>query len=243
MDIWTVTWNNIYIGDNILTRVGAHCKEKYIRFLGVWLDDRLSFTGHIDKLKLKLNSGIYALSTCNKICPLNIRKKVYQSLFESHLRFGSIIYGSANPVHLKCIYLLQKKAVRLVAGAKYNSHTDPIFKSLNILKLEDIVYINQCLFVRQFLNKQLPLSFSNFFTILPSLEYRGNYKINNIVQQDINLRILYYFPCVQMIINWNRSNSNTKSETKLNTLKTQLTNEKIYSYDYECTTQNCYICK
>jgi hypothetical protein len=29
---------------------------------------------------------------------------------------------------------LQKKVVRIIADSKYNAHTDPIFKSLKILK-------------------------------------------------------------------------------------------------------------
>ena len=39
---------------------------------------------------------------------------------------------------------LQKKAIRNVVGARYNSHTDPIFKRLNLLKLPDVYKIQCC---------------------------------------------------------------------------------------------------
>jgi hypothetical protein len=69
----------------MITRVGNKCVEKSVRFLGIWIDDTLSFSSHIEKMKAKLNSGLYALSTCNDIVPLKIRKTIYRSLIESHL--------------------------------------------------------------------------------------------------------------------------------------------------------------
>ena len=72
--------SNLFIGNSTITRVGHACPEKCVRFLGIWIDDLLSFSGHIEKLKSKLNSGLYALSTCSKFVPLKIRKTIYSSL-------------------------------------------------------------------------------------------------------------------------------------------------------------------
>ena len=36
------------------------------------------------------------------------------------------------------IFILQKKAVRAIASAGYNAHTEPFFKLYNLLKIEDI---------------------------------------------------------------------------------------------------------
>ena len=35
-----------------------------------------------------------------------------------------------------------KKAIRCISGAKYNAHSDPIFKQLSILKFDDIYKLN-----------------------------------------------------------------------------------------------------
>ena len=70
--------NDLYIGNSAITRVGQFCEETSVRFLGIWIDDALTFSGHISKLKSKLNSGLYALSTCNKIVPVKIRKNNLQ---------------------------------------------------------------------------------------------------------------------------------------------------------------------
>ena len=70
--------HNLYMGNSTITRVGKFCPETTVRFLGILIDDTLSFSGHIQKLKAKQN----------KIVPLKIRKTIYQSLIESHLRFS-----------------------------------------------------------------------------------------------------------------------------------------------------------
>ena len=124
----------MYIGGNIITRAGNNCEEKYVRFLGIWIDEEMTFVGHIQKLKAKLNSGIYALSTCSKIVPLRIRKLIYRSLVESHLHFGSLLYGAANPKLIEPIETLRRKEIGLLARAKYNAHTDPLYKIYGILK-------------------------------------------------------------------------------------------------------------
>ena len=36
------------------------------------------------------------------------------------------------------IFKLQKKAIRIISLAKYNAHTEPLFKTLNLLKINDI---------------------------------------------------------------------------------------------------------
>jgi hypothetical protein len=47
-------------------QVGDDCDENLVRFLGIYIDENMTFEGHIKKLKSKLKSGIYALSTCNR---------------------------------------------------------------------------------------------------------------------------------------------------------------------------------
>ena len=235
--------NNLYLGNDQISRVGKYCNEKYVRFLGIWIDDTLSFDGHIAKLKAKLNSGLYALSTCNHIVPLKIRKLIYRSLIESHLHFGAIIYGAANSKLLEPIEILQRKAVRLVARAKYNAHTDPLFKMFRILKHSDLVHLNQTVFVRMFKNKKLPCSFDNFFQNLTLEEQKSRDDDYNLKQKSNNSNLFLYYPSVQLIRNWNRNSIVLKSEADISCLKNDFTTFKLNSYEEDCNKLNCYVCK
>ncbi len=49
---------------------------------------------------------------------------------------------------------------------KYNGHTEPIFKKLKLIKIEDILKLNEIKFYYKLENKKLPAYFFNkIFTI------------------------------------------------------------------------------
>ena len=238
-----VHYQNLYLQNNIIERAGDNCKENFVRFLGIWIDENLSFLGHLAKLKSKLNSGLYALANCSKTVPFRIRKLIYHSLLESHLHFGSIIYGATNPKNLGQIETIQRKALRILTRSKYNAHTDPLFKKHNILKLGDLIQLNQTLFVRQYKNGKLPESFFGFFQDIPFNEQKSRDDDYNLKQKLATTNALLYFPSCQIIRSWNQNNILLKSEADISNLREDFVQKKINSYDEECVKPNCYMCK
>lgn len=69
------------------------------------------------------------------------------------------------PTSINQTLILQKKAVRLITFSDSNAPSDPIFKELNILKLEDLIMSNNILFVHKTLNNNSPSHFKNFFQL------------------------------------------------------------------------------
>ena len=59
-----------------------------------------------------------------------------------------------------------KKAVRIITFSHFQSHTSPIFKKLNLLKLSDIVKLHTILFMHQYYNDRLPKAFNDFFSLV-----------------------------------------------------------------------------
>ena len=57
---------------------------------------------------------------------------------------------------------LQKKTIRIMNSKNYNSHTEPLFKKLHMLKVEDSFKLNQLKFIYKFINKDLPDYFQSF---------------------------------------------------------------------------------
>ena len=236
-----VHYHNLYLQNNVIERAGDNCKENFIRFLGVWIDENMSFSGHISKLKSKLNLGIYALATCTKVVPFRIRKLIYHSLFESHLHFGSIIYGASNPRNLSSIETVQRKALRVLTRSKYNAHSDPLFRKHSILKLSDLIQLNQSIFVRQFKNGKLPDSFNDFFQNIPFNEQKSR-------DDDYNLRkptniALLHFPSAQIVRSWNQNHLTLKSEADITAFKEDFIQKKLKTYDEECSKENCSACQ
>ena len=52
---------------------------------------------------------------------------------------------------------MQKSAIRIITGSSYNSHTEPLFKRLQILPLPDLISFSKLQFMRRFSqNSYLP---------------------------------------------------------------------------------------
>ena len=60
------------------------------------------------------------------------------------------------------IYKVQKKAVRILTTSRYNSHTDPLFKRFNLLKITDLLRLQELMFYCKFMHNQLPSYLQNW---------------------------------------------------------------------------------
>ena len=154
----------IKIGDKIVDQVGTNCKEKYFKFVGHVLDDTLSWVGHVEHISKKLASSNYAINATKHFLPKKVRLTLYHSLFDSHLNYGNLLWSCSNKKSLDKIENLQKKCLRNVALKNYKAHTEPIFKDLNTLKLWDKFTYCRSIFMHQYRNKKLPISFPDIFT-------------------------------------------------------------------------------
>ena len=57
----------------------------------------------------------------------------------------------------------KKKAIRCISGAKYNAHSDPIFKQLSILKFDDIYKLNVAKIMLTYVREELPTPLQSIF--------------------------------------------------------------------------------
>ncbi len=101
-------------------------------FLGKALDENLSWKSHINKMSNRISKRKHFI-------PIKTKILIYNSLVLSHLNFGSLAWGFQCAILTK----LQKKIIRILSRSKYNAHSEPIFKELKLLKLEDIVKLQE----------------------------------------------------------------------------------------------------
>ena len=56
---------------------------------------------------------------------------------------------------------ISEKAVGILSLSKYIEQTDPVYKELNLIKVNDIYNLQVLKFYHQLINKQLPKYFNN----------------------------------------------------------------------------------
>ena len=105
---------------------------------------------------------------------------LYCSLFLTYLTYCGEIWGNTYKSNTQCIFLLQKKIVRIVYGANFRDHTDVIFQDLKFLKFYDLVKLKICEVMYHAFNKTLPVNLKCYYrpTASVQLSNKGNTKYN-----------------------------------------------------------------
>ena len=133
-------------------------------FLGLTINEHLTWKSHAAKVANKISRTLGVMNRPKRYLPLSALKTMYDSLILCQLQFGITCWGS----EWNRIFKLQKRAVRIMTNSKYNSHTEPLFKELKLLKIFDIFKIQCMKFWYKFKNKTLPI---NRNAILPAATY------------------------------------------------------------------------
>ena len=147
----------------------------HIKFLGVVVDDKLNWSKHIDFIKLKISKSIGILYKARKAFSINIMINLYYSIIYPHLTYCNIIWGSAKPIHLNKLLVLQKRAIRLCTYSLYCENTDPLCKKYHLLKLDNIHKYYVLLFMFKIKLNLLPhcCSFFIHFNLSTHYEFRN----------------------------------------------------------------------
>lgn len=105
--------------------------------LGVLFSNHMSWSQHIDYIISKLAGVIGMLYRHRLILPQSVKLLLYNTLFVSHLNYCHLIWGTTTKTNLYRIFLLQKRAIRLVCSVPHDFHTDLIFANLGIMKIHE----------------------------------------------------------------------------------------------------------
>ena len=84
------------------------------------------------------------INRVKKLLPPATLKLLYYSFIQPHLQYGLTVWGGCSNQNKKRVIAIQKRSIRTVCKAYFNSHTEPRMKKLGILKFEDL-YKQQCL--------------------------------------------------------------------------------------------------
>ena len=96
----------LYLNGTVIKQVSS------VKFLGVTIDENLTWRPHLDNLKKKLACSLGALFRIKDSVPKALHKTLYHSLFESHLNYGISVWGSQSHTVLQELFTLQKKCIR-----------------------------------------------------------------------------------------------------------------------------------
>ena len=144
-----VSQQNLSINGVCLTQA-SECK-----FLGIIIDESLSWKKHILRINSKISRALFAIKQVKFSLPKDSLRTLYFSLIHPHLIYGLLAWGSANNTLIRKTVTIQKRALRTIHNARYNSHTDPLFKQSGIIKVSDQYQLEVMLFMHDYFHNKL----------------------------------------------------------------------------------------
>ena len=213
------------------------------KYLGIILDKHLTWKPHLNQISKKIAKTNGVLSRLKHLLPLHVLKIIYCSLILPYLSYGIVVWGSVS----ERLFKLQKRSIRLITASKYNSHTDPLFKQLFLLKVTDIYLLQQYKFIYKLHNHKLPEYF------LASMFLKNN-EIHNYETRHANdfripvSRHVFVKNSIRFTIPnvYNHMPLCIKQKIKSHSIEGFIKYSKLFvtdRYKSDCTIHNCYVCR
>ena len=147
-------------------------RENVMKFLGIFLDENMTWKNHISSIENKISKNIGILYKARLLLNKPCMKQLYFSYrppIHSYLNYGNIAWAR-NKSKLKVLLRRQKHAARLINFKNKFIHAKPLLVDMKALNIYQLNIYQILLFMHKVKNQQVPKVFTTSFKI-----YRNKY--------------------------------------------------------------------
>lgn len=200
-----------------------------IMFLGVIFDEQLTWKSHIEYVKTKVSQTIGIIHKTKDSLNRRALVLLYNSLVLPYLTYCIEAWGNACKTYTEPIFLLQKRAIRVVNRSAYRAHTNPIFKQLEALKFYELVEYNILKTMFKANQNILPFNLQNRFKKrVSTYELRGTEIFS---KSDFKYKPKERCISIQGVNLWNNLQDIIKKSKSICTFKKRLKASLLKRYD------------
>ena len=214
------------IADDIIERKTA------IKFLGVMLDENITWEEHIRTVENKLAKNIGLLYRAKPLLEEKSLKSIYFAYTHSYLNYANIAWGSTYRTKLKTIHFHQKSAVRLVFHEDKLAHSRPLLRSLNALNVYQINLYQHLIFMFKLNTNQAPSIFSDLIK-KPDHKYPTKFSENCFSLKHFSLKSSKYSISFRGPKIWNDFLSKKEKELQSFSLFKKAVHSKLLENEHE----------
>ena len=207
-------------------------RTEVIKFLGLYIDPLLSWSSHISKITTSVSKIIGVLYKIKYFVPDHVLKSLYNTLILPHLNYCNIVWGNTYPTRLQKLFLLQKKAVRIITNSSHLTHTPPLFSKLSLLNIFDI-HRHQCaIFVYKFIHKQLPVNFDSYFLSKHDVHSHNTRTSHHLFAPSVNCDLFKRSILYNGVKVWNQCDFSIKNLNSVKLFANKLKISFLNNYDH-----------
>ena len=133
------------------------------KFLGVMIDNKLTWKYHVNYIAGKIARGIGILIKARAYLKKETMITLYYSFIYPYYIYCNHIWGTSCSKNIKRLFVLQKKAIRIICHANPRSQSEPLFKELKLLNVWQINEFLNGQFMYKCYHNLLPSVFDTYF--------------------------------------------------------------------------------
>ena len=206
--------------------------------LGVIIDDKLSFTQHMESKLLKAKQMLGIVRSTFKYINEDIFLRLYKSIIRPHLEYADIVWAPTTKEYQDKLEKFQRRATRIVPSLSHLSYTERLQK-LNLPTLQYRRLRSSMLFLYKYSHNLIDADFNTNCHICkttnplqPSLSNttRGN-SLKYQIQHNPGMRQKFF--TYKALPVWNRLKESTVTAPSLNAFKNRLAKDAAMTSQFD----------
>ena len=138
-------------------------KKMALEYLGILIDNNLSWKYHIDHITIKVNRTVGLIAKLRHFLPTHTLLNIYHALIAPYLTYGLTAWGQACKSYLDKLLKLQKRALRFIYFSDHSEHAIPPFVDAHILTLKFFYYESIANLMFDVRNRTVPFNIQDLF--------------------------------------------------------------------------------
>ena len=215
------------------------------KFLGVWVDEGLKWTGQIEKVRSKVGRLLGVLGRLRTVLSGESIYQLYNALVLPHLQYCLLVWGDfeegRNSRVGETLLKYQKRFLGLITGNRGKYHSDPIFSQLGILKIDDLYKQQLRVYAWRSIKGRLPGNQIAMFNKVSDVHNHNtrSSKSGLFFSTQDHRSVKYRIPK-----EWHSLHKELRAINSLGGFKRKSKEQFISQYkSFECSLRNCYVCK
>jgi len=204
-----------------------------VKFLGIIIDEHLTWQPHILLVKNKIAKIIGVIKRLRNTLPINTLRTLYNALVLPHLNYGAIVWAGGYATPLLKLLALQKKVIRIISGLHYQAETTNLFSKLNILTIFDLYKYQLATFMYLHHKNCLPHIFNNYFIINEFIHKYQTRSCQNLHIELCKTNIRYFSVRLAGPRLWNNIDLVTRASVSVHSFKRAYKNKYLSVHEYE----------
>ena len=131
------------------------------KLLGVYIDENLLWTAHIDYLCSTISTKISILKQLSRYVPVKVQTLFYQGYILPLIDYGSNTWGSTSKLNIERLSKLQKRVARIILKADFDTPSSEMFIELGWSTIANRHNYNKAVLTFKALNDLTPEYISN----------------------------------------------------------------------------------